>query len=219
MTEREWITSEREWLTSEDPLQLLAHVHASLEARKAHLVTAACFRRHWERLPAVAQEWARLAEAAAEGKASRQDLDDAFEKMEESLNALGPPGEFVALLDLAYGMWQSNWVELQVVDEHETAWRFERKAQASLVRDVFGNPFRPVTLQPAWTTEAVQDLARRAYAGNRDRLSLLADALERAGCDNAELLGHCREPGAHVRGCWVLDMLVGHAWQSEHDDG
>jgi hypothetical protein len=184
-------------------------VRARLDGRKAFLVTAACFRRHWQRLPAVAQAWARLAESAAEGKASRQDLDDAFENLEESLNVLGPPGEFVALLDLAYGMWQSNWVELQVVEENETAWRLERKAQASLVRDVFANPFRPVILQPAWANETVRELARAAYEGDFDRLPLLADALERAGCDNADLLSHCRESRPHVRGCWVVDLLLG----------
>ena len=203
---------EQEWLTSDDPLQLLAYVDASLEARKAFLVTAAFFRRHWERLPAVAQEWARLAESAAEGRASRQDLDDAFEALEESLNEYGPPGEFVALLDMAYGMWKSEWPELQVAEwQRENAWHRERRAQASLVRDVFGNPFRPVSQQPTWRTEAVLELARAAYGGDFDSLPVLADALERAGCDSAELLAHCRGPGPHVRGCWVLNLLLRNA--------
>jgi hypothetical protein len=207
-----FLVNEQEWLTSDDPLQLLAYVDASLEARKAFLVTAACFRRHWERLPAVAQEWARMAESAAEGKASRQDLDDRFEALEESLNVFGPPGEFVALLDMAYGMWKSEWPELQVAEwQRETAWHRERIAQASLVRDIFGNPFRPVIPQPTWRTEAALGLAGAAYAGEFTTLPHLADALDRAGCDNADLLAHCRGPGPHVRGCWVLDLLLGHA--------
>jgi hypothetical protein len=200
--------TEQEWLTSEDPLQLLDHVGAGLGARKAFLVTAACFHRHWERLPAVAQGWARLAESAAEGKASRQDLDDAFENLEESLNVFGPPGEFVALLDMAYGMWKSEWPSLNG-GEQDPAWLAERKAQACLVRDVFPNPFRPVVPKPAWGADAVLGLARAAYAGRFDSLPVLADALEEAGCDSADLLAHCRGRGPHVRGCWALDVLLG----------
>jgi hypothetical protein len=133
--------TEQEWLTSEHPLQLLAYVGARLESRKALLVTAACFRRHWERLPELCRDWARLAEAAAEGMASRKDLDDAFEALEEALNELGPPGEFVALLDMAWGMWTAEWPYLDE-GEQDPVWLAERTAQACLVRDAFGNPFR-----------------------------------------------------------------------------
>jgi hypothetical protein len=42
-----------------------------------------------------------------------------------------------------------------------------------------------------------------------DRLPILADALEDAGCTDADLLNHCRGPGLHVMGCWVVDMLLG----------
>jgi hypothetical protein len=200
--------TEQEWLASENPLQLLDFVGAPLEARKSFLLTAACFHRHWARLPVAAQEWARLAEPAAEGKASRQDLDDAFEGLEEALNELGPPGEFVALLDLAYGMWKSEWPYLEEGDQ-DPAWCAERKAQAALVHDVFANPFRPITLSPAWCSETVLLLARTAYAGAFDALPVLADALEEAGCTSGDVLAHCRRPGLHVRGCWVVDLLLG----------
>jgi hypothetical protein len=153
-----------------------------------------------------------LAELAAEGESSRERLDDAFETIEEPLYELGPYGRSVALLDLAWGMWTANWTELEVV-EGEAEWREERWAQASLVREVFGNPFRPVILAPSWPTwnggTAVK-LARAIYDERAfDRLPVLADALEEAGCDHADLTAHCCGPGPHVRGCWAVDLLLG----------
>ncbi|MBL8795193.1 MAG: hypothetical protein JNM56_14910 [Planctomycetia bacterium] len=82
-------------------------------------------------------------------------------------------------------------------------------SQALLFRDLFGNPFRPVTVNPAWLTSAVVSLAQAIYDERAfDRLPILADALEDAGCDHADILNHCRQPGEHVRGCWVVDLLL-----------
>jgi hypothetical protein len=89
-----------------------------------------------------------------------------------------------------------------------------------MLRCVFGNPFRPVSLEPAWLgwrDGLVRRLAEAAYGertlpeGTLDpgRLAVLADALEDAGCTDADLLGHLRGPGPHVRGCWAIDVLVG----------
>lgn len=79
-----------------------------------------------------------------------------------------------------------------------------------LVREVFGNPFRPVEVDPAWRTETVLYFAGRAYAGRSfDDLPLLADVLENADCDAVELLEHLRGPGPHVLGCWALDLVLG----------
>jgi hypothetical protein len=93
----------------------------------------------------------------------------------------------------------------------------EELALADLVREVFGNPFRPVAISPAWRTPQVVALAQAAYdqrelpAGTLDpaRMAVLADALEEAGCDNADILSHLRGPGPHVRGCWAVDLLLG----------
>lgn len=89
----------------------------------------------------------------------------------------------------------------------------ERAAQAHLLRDIFGNPFRPVTFAPAWLTwhgGLVVSMAQRMY-DSRDfsDLPILADALEEAGCSDPDILGHCRQPGEHVRGCWVVDLVLG----------
>ena len=82
-------------------------------------------------------------------------------------------------------------------------------AGSDLIREVFGNPFRPITLKPSWLTSTVLALATGIYADKAfDRMPILADALQEAGCDNDDILDHCRHPGEHVRGCWVVDLLL-----------
>jgi hypothetical protein len=82
--------------------------------------------------------------------------------------------------------------------------------EAHLFRDIFGNPFRPVIFDPSWRTSTVLVLARGIYTDRAfDRLPILADALQDAGCDDPDILGHCRGPGPHVRGCWVVDLVLG----------
>lgn len=85
----------------------------------------------------------------------------------------------------------------------------EKAAQCALIRDILGNPFRPVAFEPSWRTDTVEALARGIYQGEAfDGMPVLADALEEAGCDDAEIIAHCREPGVHVRGCWVVDLIL-----------
>jgi hypothetical protein len=89
----------------------------------------------------------------------------------------------------------------------------EAEGQARLVRDIIGNPFQTVAVAEswlAWSDREVWKLAQGIYEERAfDRLPVLADALEEAGCDNGEILSHCREPGQHMRGCWVVDLLIG----------
>jgi hypothetical protein len=92
--------------------------------------------------------------------------------------------------------------------------RAEKQIQADLLRDIFGNPFRsrPAINQSwlAWGDGTVPKLARAIYDERRfEELPVLADALEEAGCTDSDILSHCRGPGPHVRGCWVIDLLLG----------
>ena len=82
---------------------------------------------------------------------------------------------------------------------------------ARLVRDVFGNPFRPVSFSPAWRTDTAITLARQMYESREfGAMPILADALQDAGCDNDDILNHCRDTKLpHVRGCWVIDLVLG----------
>jgi hypothetical protein len=86
----------------------------------------------------------------------------------------------------------------------------EEEQQSRLLREIFGNPFRPVALNAASQTSDVVSLARAIYDERAfDRMPILADALEDAGCTNADILEHCRQPAQHVRGCWALDLILG----------
>jgi hypothetical protein len=88
----------------------------------------------------------------------------------------------------------------------------ETARQAGLVRCIFGNPFYPATADPVWFTSTVVSLAQGIYEERAfDRLPILADALQDAGCENDDILDHCRTEGPHVRGCWVVDLLTGRA--------
>jgi hypothetical protein len=80
-----------------------------------------------------------------------------------------------------------------------------------IVRDIFENPFRSVTFSPEWRTDTTVSLARPMYE-SRDfsAMPILADALQDAGCDSADILNHCRDTSlTHVRGCWVVDLVLG----------
>jgi hypothetical protein len=86
----------------------------------------------------------------------------------------------------------------------------ERRAQAHLLREVIGNPFRPVEASPTWLGPEVTALATIIYEERAfHQLPALADALEKAGCTELSLLDHCRSAGPHVRGCWAMDLCLG----------
>jgi hypothetical protein len=91
--------------------------------------------------------------------------------------------------------------------------QIEEKAQADLLRELFGNPIHPMTINTTWLTQragTVRRLSEKIYNERRFAdLPVLADALEEAGCDNPDTLDHCRGGGEHVRGCWVLDLVLG----------
>lgn len=98
---------------------------------------------------------------------------------------------------LCHGTDESNHVSIEVL--------------LALLRDVVGPlPFRTIAMVPEWLTSTVTDLARTIYE-SRDfgAMPILADALQDADCDNDEILDHCRGPGPHVRGCWVVDLILG----------
>jgi hypothetical protein len=88
----------------------------------------------------------------------------------------------------------------------------EMKQQTMILLEIIGNPFRPITLDPAWRTPGIVQLAWSLHEDRRfEDLPVLADALEEAGCREQSVLDHLRGPGPHVRGCWVLDLILGRA--------
>jgi hypothetical protein len=89
----------------------------------------------------------------------------------------------------------------------------ERAMQAVLLRDIFGNTVHSVAISPSWLRwngGTIRSLAQAIYDERVfTRLPVLGDALEEAGCDDLDILRHCRGPGPHVRGCWLIDLLLG----------
>jgi hypothetical protein len=122
----------------------------------------------------------------------------------------GPHGDH----DPAPGECAASVAAQSAHHQNEETYQAERSRQAELVRDIFGSPFRPApALDPswlAWNGCTVAKLAAAIYDERRFAdLPILADALEDAGCADAAILAHCRGPGEHVRGCWVVDLLTG----------
>ncbi len=108
-----------------------------------------------------------------------------------------------------------NWVRLlERLEDAEFPHQTPKQIRAHHLRlfhDIFPNPFRPVTFAPEWRTEAAVGIAAQMY-DSRDfgNMPVLADALQDAGCELPEVLAHCRDPhGVHVRGCWVVDLVLG----------
>jgi hypothetical protein len=96
---------------------------------------------------------------------------------------------------------------LRHIDPHHSK---NQRRHAEIIRCIVGNPFRPVAFDPRWRTETAVALAAGIYELRAfDRLPILADALEEAGCDHPDVLAHCRGPGPHARGCWVVDGVLG----------
>src|SRR5262249_11701093 len=103
--------------------------------------------------------------------------------------------------ELGVPIWVNWWVYRTVAGD---------AAGVALLRDVFGNFFRPREVDPLWLTSTVVSLANSIYTERAfDFLPILADALEEAGCTDEHILGHCRSPGPHARGCWPVDLLLG----------
>jgi hypothetical protein len=90
------------------------------------------------------------------------------------------------------------------------AWLDKLRRLSHLLRDIFANPFRPIAFDRSWRSGAAVGIATSVYeSGDFSALPILADALEEVGCTVPALLTHCRGPGPHVRGCWVVDLVLG----------
>jgi hypothetical protein len=193
MRQAKWIAE------TNDPYSMLNFLGQLVSNRKARLFACACFRRKTPKLKKWELRILQIAERYADGLTSEEELQQA---QEESLGRSG-----VAWLTMTDDCWTA-------VEAARAAGEWKDEAiQCALVRDVFGNPFRRNIVDRAllaWNDGAIPKLAQAIYDDRAfERLPILADALEEAGCTNADILNHCRQPGEHVRGCWVVDLLLG----------
>ena len=204
--------------------------------RKLRLFAVACCRLTWDAMARVGrcneELWpaVEVAERYADGLATAEELrvvhdaaahvewvfaDDAGTPRVEAgavrVTASVDPIDPRHLSEAALTSWEYNAVHRGIwAREQDERRPLERFYHCNLVRDIFGNPFRPITLDPEWLTSTVVSLARSMYE-SRDfsPMPILADALQDAGCENPDILGHCQGPGPHVRGCFVIDLLLG----------
>jgi hypothetical protein len=187
--------TEAEWLACDDARRMVEFIRDRLTDRKARLF--ACV-------------------AAGMGSPgsprNRRKLRSAIATAEASADGAGAPGE----MERQGRLWAVALPDARQ-SAVETARDFSishRQAElADALRCVVGNPFRRPAIPQAvraWNDHTIPKLAQAVYDERAfDRLPILADALEEAGCTDAELLGHLRGPGPHFRGCWALDVVLG----------
>jgi hypothetical protein len=224
--------TEHQWRACTSPEAMLNALTNRASPRKLRLYAIGCCRRIWSLLTddrcrhAVA-----VAQRFADGLATQAELAAAERTVAAVARLWGEVGSPLARATTAIGgaawastrqsAWLAAWdaaldarMAARDFQQPRTDYERERAWQADLLHDLFGNPFRPGALDPFWLAYdggAVQKLARVIYDEDRfGDLPVLADALEEAGCDCAEVLEHCRARRPHNRGCWVVDLALGY---------
>jgi hypothetical protein len=213
--------TETEWLACTEPRALLKAASGKVSARKLRLLVCACCRRVWDLLlDDRSKEAVEVSEQYADGTAddaalasARRNANAAYQRARKQH---GPQ---------AFRHFGAAHLALQATaqrvrfDPHDNEFlqgaaerkdKTERKARSELIRDLFGPLlFRAASVDPAWVSSTVSALARNIHEeGGFKQLPILADALEEAGCTDTAILSHCRLPGVHVKGCWVVDLLT-----------
>lgn len=221
--------TEDEWLMSDNHMLMTFFVGEQMSLRKLRLAdVAVCRRVEGHLVDERSRHALEVSERYADGLASDAALNDARSQANAAYQTLLPDeterrSELLAALSVvcAAGDEWAMRMEVDMIDIVLFAPRPPQESippearaasitDAELARDVFGNPFRPVAFDPNWRTETVVSLASAIYADRAfDRMPILADALEEVGCDNTDILSHCRGPGPHARGCWVVDGVLG----------
>jgi hypothetical protein len=197
--------TEAEWLAQRDPKPLLKYLRRRWPRRKVRLFVSEALWPLFERffrpdeLAALPSEFDLWAEGRERSRQPTPVLDTGLSLLAE---VTGFP------IDLARLFWDPDWLDAhRLVDRAELS---DRRHYAAVLHDLAGNPFRPAEFDPSWRTDDAVALARQMY-DSRDfaAMPILADALQDAGCDSADILGHCRDVRQpHVRGCWVVDLVL-----------
>jgi hypothetical protein len=201
----------QEWQAASEPQAMLEFLARSgrTSERKLRLFAVACSRRVWSLIDAPGRAAIEVAERFADG------LVGPYEMRAARLACRGAGGQAawyaaatraeIAARNAARSA-QSGAAE-DLMHDSEAA---ELAAQAELLRDIFGpNAVTSSSGTASWLTPDLVELAQAIYEERAfDRTPILADALEKAGCDNAEVVCHLRGPGPHVRGCWALDLIL-----------
>jgi hypothetical protein len=213
--------TEAEWLACTDPAPMLAFLEDKASDRKLRLFALACTQRSMDRCYFSPQ--------AIETVEKYVDLQSTSEELMWFVHRSRKWGDegsgwyrlfqtdrFDAGAAAEIARFVAAWAGAKTTtrNAYSTASDAMRKVQCCLLRDLVGPvPFCPIGLDPAlltWNGETVPKITHAIYDDRAfDQIPILADALEEAGCTDAAILDHCRQPGEHVRGCWVVDLLLG----------
>jgi hypothetical protein len=193
--------TEQEWLECNRMKPMLEYLQDKAGDRKLRLFACACVRQKWRWLNNSLRESVEVTESYADGLVTQSTL-------RQSHQASWAKAPSMSLHCACFVNHDSINLMLQAAEVIRSPLR------CLLLRDIFGPLlFLPVILDPAWLTwhdSLLVSMARQMY-DSRDfsDMPVLGDALEEAGCTDADILNHCRQPGEHVRGCWVVDLLLG----------
>jgi hypothetical protein len=226
VTEAEWFDAKETWV-----LYISAKENGWLSDRKLRLWACTCCRRIWHLIvDECSRNAVEVAERFADGLINEDERKVVFAAAESVAFAIpsnAPPehrvqrlsalSAAVAVADKPYYATETAQhaatlhERLSGKQEGAEAAAAEKLEQANLIRELLGNPFRPTAILPDWRTSTVLALARGIYEERAfDHMPILADALQDAGCDNEDILNHCRDAKRpHVRGCWVVDLILG----------
>jgi hypothetical protein len=216
----------QEWLESDNAIAMLEYLKGKTIAtpRKLCLFACASLRRLLREQPAVL-ECIEAAQRFVEGPVSIEERRAAVAKFETIQDVRTPILDLRSLsMNLVrhcltaplagYGAEKDWWhhatgAAICAKDQPEVA-----LSNAALIRDIFPTPLvrRLPRLPPSWRTNesTIFQLAQAMYDDRAyDRMPILSDAIEDSGCTDAHILGHCRQSGEHVRGCWVVDLVLG----------
>lgn len=216
--------TEREWLECTDPQEMLEFLRGKASERKLRLFTCAYCHPILQENEAV-----QVAERFADGLATSAERKHARKEAVKAVNrsaGWGGINDLMAVADSAIARilcppgriyrecgTLPRMVVAAVRVVNAQASDDMKQAQAMLLRDIFRNPYRPVVINPAiitWNDGTVPKIAQAIYDERAfDRMPILADALEEAGCTIPDILIHCRQPGEHIRGCWAVDLILG----------
>lgn len=213
--------TEAEWLACTEPGLLLEFLRHKVSARKLRLFACSWCRQVWKELHHEDSRNAiEITEQYADGLVEKEGFGRARYAAQEVMFAGVPLAWKAAWIASWADAWDaatevSRWAEWDWLGDSEADRLLEK--QAAVLRCIVDNPFRDARRELGWLTPTVTALAYAAYdqrqlpsgALESVRLAVLSDALEDAGCTDAELLAHLRSPGPHVRGCWALDLITG----------
>ncbi len=226
--------TEAEWLVCAEPGPMLEFLRTRLNDRKARLFGCGFLRLIWQQLEDKegSRQAVGVSEAFADGVATRPELRWARKLAETTAEAWSDPAleepvwqAVDTASDNAWAFFErvhyettEEFSEPDIVNPRTSKLVTEKEATrhalyVHVLRDLIGNPFRPVRLAPAFLQmqgKTITNLAHAIYDDRAfDRMPILGDALEEAGCQDADILGHCHHAAVHVRGCWVVDLLLG----------